>query len=147
MVRKWSKHLVFQCNGKLENLIGVYVDGKAVDKNMYEVASGSTILTLKDEFMKKLANGEHTLRLTYKNDIEIKTNFKVIRSEDDEDKDNNNNDKDNNKDNNNDNKDKNQSNDEVIKGTASQPFGISSSMMVVAIAAGFLILKKKEQKR
>lgn len=142
-----SKHLVFQCNGKLENLIGVYVDGKAVDKNMYEVASGSTILTLKDEFMKKLANGEHTLRLTYKNDIEIKTNFKVIRSEDDEDKDNNNNDKDNNKDNNNDNKDKNQSNDEVIKGTASQPFGISSSMMVVAIAAGFLILKKKEQKR
>ena len=43
----------------------VYVDGKSVDYTNYDSKSGSTVITLKDEYLKTLYVGEHTLKVIF----------------------------------------------------------------------------------
>ena len=71
-----GQDMTITCSGSLADLTGVYVDGKLVDAKYYTLKSGSTILTLKREYLATLSNGTHTLKLEY-GDISAEMAFKV----------------------------------------------------------------------
>lgn len=66
---KWEKGtdtgLVFTANGAYSKFTGIEVDGKAVDKGDYTAVSGSTVITLKPEYLETLSVGTHTLTVQY----------------------------------------------------------------------------------
>ena len=66
---KWEKGtdtgLVFTANGAFSKFTGIEVDGKAVDKGDYTAVSGSTVITLKPEYLETLSVGTHTLTVQY----------------------------------------------------------------------------------
>lgn len=55
----------------------VYVDGKLVDYTNYDSKSGSTVITLKDEYLKTLSVGEHTLKVIFSDNGEAITKFTI----------------------------------------------------------------------
>lgn len=75
------KVLTIKTSGHLEKLVKVQVDNEDLDEENYELASGSTILTLKPEYLKTLSEGEHTLKLVYI-DNTIETKFTISTSSD-----------------------------------------------------------------
>ena len=72
-------NLVFKTSGHLEKLVKVQVDGKDLKPDDYELKSGSTIVTLKDSFIKTLSSGIHTLKMIYI-DNTIETTFKIEKN-------------------------------------------------------------------
>lgn len=64
-------------NGSVEKFIGIKVDGKAVDAANYTVKSGSTIITLKPEYLNTLSVGKHTLTVIY-TDGETSGEFEIL---------------------------------------------------------------------
>ena len=66
---KWNKGskegLTFKSNGEFEELIGVTVDGVMIDKKNYTAKDGSTIVTLKPEYLETLKTGKHTIDMVY----------------------------------------------------------------------------------
>lgn len=57
----------------------VYVDNELVDPKNYTAESGSTIITLKKEFVDTLSVGEHTLKVVFNDGGEAITTFNVVR--------------------------------------------------------------------
>lgn len=57
----------------------VYVDNELVDLKNYTAESGSTIITLKKEFVDTLSVGEHTLKVLFNNGGEAITTFNVAK--------------------------------------------------------------------
>ena len=57
----------------------VYVDDKLVDSTNYDSKSGSTVITLKDEYLKTLSVGEHTLKVAFTDGGEATTKF-IVKS-------------------------------------------------------------------
>ena len=57
--------LTFTANGAFSKFTGIEVDGKAVDAANYTAASGSTVITLKAEYLNTLPAGEHTITVLY----------------------------------------------------------------------------------
>ena len=55
----------------------VYVDKKLVDSTNYDSKSGSTVITLKDEYLKTLSVGEHSLKVAFLNDGKAITKFTI----------------------------------------------------------------------
>ena len=55
----------------------VYVDNKLVDSTNYDSKSGSTVITLKDEYLKTLSIGEHTLKVAFSDNGEAITKFAI----------------------------------------------------------------------
>ena len=91
--------LTIRGNGEMTKFQNVKVDGKIVDKENYTVTEGSTIITLKADYLKTLATGDHTFEIVW-TDGSATTNFTVAKNKSG----------DNNKNNNNNNKKKNNSN-------------------------------------
>ena len=56
-----TRELTFRSNAAYSDFIRVEVDGKTVDGKNYTVKEGSTIVTLKADFVATLSVGEHTL--------------------------------------------------------------------------------------
>ena len=56
-----KKTLSFTSDAAYEDFIRVEVDGKAIDEKNYTVKSGSTIVTLKEDYVAGLSEGRHTL--------------------------------------------------------------------------------------
>lgn len=52
-------------NGPLSKFNGIEIDGKTVDSSNYTVASGSTIITFKSEYLNTLSAGKHTISVIY----------------------------------------------------------------------------------
>lgn len=75
-VQNADKTLTFRINGDLSKFVGIKVDDEWVDKENYTAASGSTIVTLKNEYLKTLSEGEHKIIFVY-TDGEVSTNFEV----------------------------------------------------------------------
>lgn len=69
--------IIVVCSGALEDLRGIYVDEQLVEETHYILKSGSTILTLKSEYLDTLVPGWHTLRFAYENKS-AETKFKII---------------------------------------------------------------------
>ena len=55
----------------------VYVDNKLVDSTNYDSKTGSTVITLKDEYLKTLFVGEHTLKVAFSDNGEAITKFTI----------------------------------------------------------------------
>ena len=88
--------LTIRGNGEMTKFQNVKVDGKIVDKENYTVTEGSTIITLKADYLKTLATGDHTFEIVW-TDGSATTNFTVAKNKSgDNNKNNNNNNKKNN---------------------------------------------------
>ena len=68
--------LTVRANGDFSKFTGVKVDGTPVDAKNYTAVSGSTIVTLKPEYLQTLSEGSHTLTFIYV-DGECSTKFAV----------------------------------------------------------------------
>ena len=82
---KDSKEITIKSNGKFDKFQGIKVDGNLVDKSNYTAKSGSTIVTLKADYLNTLTIGEHKIAFVY-DDGEVETEFKITennKSEDD----------------------------------------------------------------
>ena len=66
---RWSKSsssgLTVTANGHFDNFIGVKMDGKYIDSENYTAKSGSTVVTLKASYLKKLKTGKHTVAVCF----------------------------------------------------------------------------------
>ena len=86
--------LVFRANGSIDKLSSIKVDGTVLTEDKdYTVKSGSTIVELKNDYLKTLSEGKHNLTLVYE-DGECETKFSVkaddSKSDDDPENDDNN---------------------------------------------------------
>ena len=65
----WTKEsatgLTIVANGAYSKFTGIEIDGNAVSSENYTVSSGSTVITLKPDYLNTLAVGEHTIAVLY----------------------------------------------------------------------------------
>ena len=57
--------LTFTVNGYHEKFAGIVINGAEVDQKYYEVKAGSTVITLKAEYLQTLPAGKYTLLVQY----------------------------------------------------------------------------------
>ena len=69
--------ITIKTNGKFNKFEGIEVDGEVVDKSNYIAKDGSTVVTLKTDYLNTLSIGEHKIKFIY-DDGEVETTFKVI---------------------------------------------------------------------
>lgn len=72
-----SEDLTFIANGAYSKFTGLEIDGDAVDPESYTVSSGSTVITLKVDYLNTLTSGEHTITVLY-TDGEATGRFTII---------------------------------------------------------------------
>ena len=73
-----SKNAIFRIDANYSLFTNkVYVDNKLVDSTNYDSKSGSTVITLKDEYLKTLSVGEHTLKVAFSDNGEAITKFTI----------------------------------------------------------------------
>ena len=84
---QWIKdsdgNLSIRGNGDFAKFVGVRVDGKALDRKNYTVKEGSTIITLKADYLDTLSEGKHTFEMVW-SDGTAGTTFTVAKSEPDD---------------------------------------------------------------
>lgn len=68
--------LVFRANGDFGKFTGVKVDDTLIDAKNYTAVSGSTVITLKADYLKTLSVGTHKLTVVYTDD-ECSTDFEI----------------------------------------------------------------------
>ena len=71
--------LKFKCEGALDKLTKVLVNGKEIKESDRELSEGSTVLTLNNTYLNSLDAGEYTLTFVY-SDGEGSTTFKVVNN-------------------------------------------------------------------
>ena len=71
--------LTFRSSAPLSDFQAVYVDSVIVDRSHYELASGSTIVRLRKEFLDSLAEGIHTLEIRSTGGT-ASANFTVVKA-------------------------------------------------------------------
>ena len=66
---KWTQdsdgNISVRGSGEFSKFVDVKVDGKSVDEKYYTVKEGSTIVTLKPEYLNTLTAGKHTLEIVW----------------------------------------------------------------------------------
>ncbi|MEG0662077.1 MAG: hypothetical protein RR472_02250, partial [Anaerovoracaceae bacterium] len=62
-----NKGYTFTCDGQYADYIETLCDGNKIPEKYLTVVSGSTIITIKPEYLKTLSEGKHTLKVVYKN--------------------------------------------------------------------------------
>ena len=75
-----SKNATFKVNAEyslFENGGKIYIDNNLLDNDNYTSKSGSTIITLKDAYLKTLSVGEHTLKVAFSDNGEAITKFTI----------------------------------------------------------------------
>lgn len=82
-----EENLTVKTDGDLEKLEGIYVDNEILDESNYTLTEGSTIVTLKNEYLKTLEVGEYTLKVKYL-DGEIETKFTITEEVETDDEEN-----------------------------------------------------------
>ena len=70
----------FRANGDFSKFTGVKVDGTLIDAKNYTAVSGSTVITLKADYLNTLSVGTHNLTVVY-TDGECSTNFEVKKEQ------------------------------------------------------------------
>ena len=78
-----NNELTFRFNieySKFKESGKVYIDGNLVDSNNYTSKEGSTIITFNNDYVKSLANKEHTLKVTVV-DGEVETTFAISNNQ------------------------------------------------------------------
>lgn len=72
-------NIVIRGNGEIAKFVSVKVDGKVVDADNYTVTEGSTIITLKPDYLKTLSKGSHTFEIVW-TDGSAGTSFTVAQN-------------------------------------------------------------------
>ena len=149
--------VVIRGNGEFNRFHAVKVDGKVIDPANYDAKEGSTIITLKAEYLKTLATGSHTFAIVWNNGI-AGTNFTVAANTSGNNSGNNNNNDSNHGSDNSGNNDSgntagaaantagNQQSQELDKVPATgDPFGIWLTLFAISLTglAGMLARRKK----
>ena len=62
-----NETLSFTANGAVSRFLGIEINGKTVDPKHYEVKAGSTIVTLKQDYLDTLEAGKYTITFLYTN--------------------------------------------------------------------------------
>ena len=75
-VQSTDEKLTFRANGDFSKFTGIKIDDEWVGSENYTAVAGSTIVTLKKEYLEKLSEGKHKLTIAYK-DGECNTNFEI----------------------------------------------------------------------
>ena len=68
--------LTFRADGDFSKFVGIKINGSWIDEENYTALQGSTIVTLKNEYLKTLPEGTHEVTVVYK-DGECSTNFEI----------------------------------------------------------------------
>lgn len=68
--------LTFKANGSLSDFVAVKINGEVLDSSNYTMKEGSTIVTLKPEYLNTLKAATYELTIVY-TDTTVKTNFTV----------------------------------------------------------------------
>ena len=74
---------VFEANARHDLLSSVMVDGSGIAADDYSVTTGSTVLSLHDDYLDTLDAGEHSLTLSYdypSGAVDVSTTFTVEKS-------------------------------------------------------------------
>ena len=150
--------VVIRGDGEFNRFHAVKVDGKVIDRTNYDAKEGSTIITLKAEYLKTLSTGSHTFAIVWNNGI-AGTNFTVAANTSGNNSGNNNNNDSNHGSDNSGNNDSgntagaaantagNQQSQELDKVPATgDPFGIWLTLFVISLTglAGMLARRKKQ---
>ncbi len=69
-----SGELTVRADGDFSKFTGIKVDGEEVDASNYDAKEGSTIVTLKEDYLSTLPDGDHMMTFVYE-DGEVSTNF------------------------------------------------------------------------
>ena len=72
------KDLVIRGNGEFSKFKCVKVDGTVVDIKNYTVSEGSTVVTLKEDYLNTLAAGKHTFEIVWTDGL-ASTTFTVVK--------------------------------------------------------------------
>ena len=92
---KWTQNtdgaLAIRGDGEIAKFQSVKVDGNVIDPSNYTVTEGSTIITLKADYLKTLSEGSHTFELVW-TDGSASTNFTIAAKPDNGDNNNDSND-------------------------------------------------------
>lgn len=78
-----DKFLIFRVNMEYEDFINggkIFIDGIEIDSVCYEISKDSTIITFKNECIKKLSIGKHEIIAKLSNGDSASTNFTIIES-------------------------------------------------------------------
>lgn len=143
--------LAIRGNGEIADFQKVLVDGNVVDPENYIVTEGSTIITLKPEFLSTLSEGSHTFEIVWTNGS-AGTSFTVAKNTSGNNGGNNNGNNNSNNSSNNNSSDNAGSSDGTADKTVIAPKTGDDSLdallvvfVVVAFVglAGVLVLKKK----
>ncbi len=70
--------IVIRGSGEISKFTGVKVDGNLIDADNYTVTEGSTVITLKAEYLRTLSEGSHTFEMLW-TDGTATTGFSVSR--------------------------------------------------------------------
>ena len=57
--------LTLKVDAEYDKFLDVYMDGKKVDKKNYDSKAGSTVVTLKKEYMQSLKEGKHDIKIDF----------------------------------------------------------------------------------
>ena len=74
------EELVFKIDVDFELFDGVYMNGKLLDPKYYTAKEGSTIITLKKDYLSELNNGTHTIKVAFKDGEFAETTFTVEKT-------------------------------------------------------------------
>lgn len=72
-----NDNLVITFSGNVENLETVKVNDVVIDESKYTITSGSTIVTLKKEYLQTLDKGTYTLKVSYSDGASASASFSV----------------------------------------------------------------------
>ena len=142
-----NKPLYFEISSKVEDFKEVYMDNKLVDKSMYNVTKGSTIVTFKDEFKDLLSNGKHTFLFKFnKGSVEtqivvLNSNDKQSKPDDSKDKENGKDDDDNQNDSSSENRKRKSKSKKMPKTSISQ----SATLATVVLSLATCVVSKKRK--
>lgn len=75
-----NKDLIINIDGLNSLLTSVYVNNQLLSNNNYTVSGERTSLTLNNNYLKSLEEGTYTVKVTYSNDKEVITTFKVVKA-------------------------------------------------------------------
>lgn len=78
-IQRADEPLTFRIDGDFSKFIGIKINDSWVNPENYIAASGSTIVTLKNEYLKALPEGTHKLTVVYK-DGQCNTNFEIKKT-------------------------------------------------------------------
>jgi len=60
-----DENLIIEGSGDSDKFVALYINDKVVDKSNYTLASGSTIITLKSNYLDTLENGEYAIAMEW----------------------------------------------------------------------------------